>query len=355
MGHRANYVIVEQGEHRIHYSQFGALSLASAPLTGPEGLRSFILSTERRDQPTDDVWCEGSLVLDLDARTLLFWSEHCPAGVNLEVRRALLRLVGERWPEWNIRWAVRGHADVLAYLGLDAEGLIAVPEPAEELTVDQVTATLNQGTLLMGARTSLQDQRRQITEGDPDPYYLDAETILTVRFSDGQVRDFSTLWSIDRVMTVGADLVTALRSAPGTTLPRVEHVRGGALIDVAARTVTAWPLPHPGPGAAEHWPGWRVTWSDLGLPGQVAATGRDPAAVAQTPAHLVREAADLVGAADRVTQVQQSLLEDLADLRAAGAEIVKEFRPTRFPSEPADERAELLARLVELRRAGAPG
>ncbi|MFD0687685.1 hypothetical protein [Actinomadura fibrosa] len=42
MGHRANYVIVDRGEHRIHYSQFGALSLASDPLMGPEQLESYI-------------------------------------------------------------------------------------------------------------------------------------------------------------------------------------------------------------------------------------------------------------------------------------------------------------------------
>ncbi|TDC81155.1 hypothetical protein, partial [Actinomadura sp. 7K507] len=313
MGHRANYIIVDRGQHQIHFSRFGALSLASDPLMGPEDLEPYIRSMERRDELTNDVWCEGSLVLDLDTWTLLFWTDHCPARVNLELRTALLRLLGERWPEWNVSWAVNQHADVVAHLGLDPEGLIEGPKPPKKLTVEQIMATVNQGR----PGSSLQEQRRRITGTDPNPYYLEAETILTVRFPDGEVRNFSTLWGIDRVMTAGEDLLAALQSAPGTTLPRLEHVQGGALIDVAARTVKAWPLPDPG---TEPWHGWQVTWSDFGLARQAAETGRDPSAVAQTPAHLLRETANLVGAADEVQRMYRALADHLAGLRAAGAE-----------------------------------
>ncbi|KAB2375403.1 hypothetical protein [Actinomadura montaniterrae] len=350
MGHRANYVVVERGAHRVHYSQFGALSLGADPLMGPEELESYIRSLETREQLTDDVWCEGSLVLDLDTRTLLFWSEHCAAGVNLELRRALLRLVGELWPGWTVRWAAREHAEVVAHLGLAPEGLISTREPEDGPAVDEVVASLNEGMRMLGVPKNVEDQRREITEhGDPDPYYLDAETILTVRFGDGVVRDFSTMYRIADVLRSGAELVPALESAPGTSLPRVEHVRSGALIDVQTRTVTAWPVqPLRAEDHAERWPGWQVTWTDLGLPGQVAATGRDPVAVAQTPAHLAREAAALVGASDQVAQVQQGLEEHIAQVRGEGAEILAQAERAPVPPAPRDGRAELALRIIEL-------
>ncbi|TDC55251.1 hypothetical protein E1281_13595 [Actinomadura sp. KC345] len=253
MGHRANYVIVDRGEHQIHFSRFGALSLASDPLMGPDELEPYIRSMEHRDELTDDVWCEGSLVLDLDTWTLLFWSDHCPARVNLELRRAL----SERWPEWTVAWAVNQHVDVVAHLGLDPDGLIEGPRPPTKLTVDQIMATLNQGR--PGA--DLQELRREITEADPDdPYYLKAETLLTVRFPDGEVRDFSTFWRISEVLTAG----------------------------------------------------------------------------------------------DRVERMQHALLDHVANLRAAGAEIIREPGPEPSPPESAGEQAELVGRLLELRGLGAP-
>ncbi|MFD0687686.1 hypothetical protein [Actinomadura fibrosa] len=217
-------------------------------------------------------------------------------------------------------------------------------------TIEQILDTLNEGVPWLGIPMDLDYHRDYVTRSDPDPYYLDTETIVTVRFSDGRVRDFTTTdYRIDEVMTAGADLVTALQGAPHTTLPRVEHVRGGALIDVAARTVTAWPLPHPGTAVVEGWGGWEVIWSDLGLKGQVAATGRDPAVVAQTPSHLVREAAYLISASDRVQDIQQYLREQVAEVRESGAEILKEAPYAPASPEADGGRAALLARLVELR------
>lgn len=231
------------------------------------------------------------------------------------MRRAFVTLLQQDWPGWTIRWAIRDLADIVEHLGTDPAGLVhdrVIERPA---TIESITRKLGLVTAVLGQPVTTAEYRRDAALTPYDKAFTppNQETVLTVRFADGRLRDFSIGWDhIGDLLSVGPDLVAALADHPGHSLPNEFYAEAGAFIDLTANRISAWPPPRrPGLDVADgRWPGFDIRWHDDGLPGQAAQSGRDPDAVRLTPHMLIWQGIELLNPWD--TKDLQGKLEAIA-------------------------------------------
>ena len=284
----------------IHFDRWAGLSLGEILLScGPEDLAERIARAQVRETLLDDAWCEGAVLLDRDARLLLFHTIHGPLLRSHGMRRAFVALLQQDWPGWTIRWAVRDLAEIVDHLGTDPAGLIDDRTIERPATIETVTRQLGVVTAVLGQPVTTAEYRRDAASTPYDKAFTppNQETVLTVRFDDGRLRDFSIGWDhVGDLLSVGPDLVAALADHPGHSLPNEFYAEAGAFIDLTANRISAWPPPRrPGLDVADgRWPGFDIRWHDEGLPGQAAQSDRDPDAVRLTPHMLIWQGIELL-------------------------------------------------------------
>jgi hypothetical protein len=144
MGHRTNYAILDQGQLRLFYSHWGALSVAQDLFWGPEHAIAFITEQEEVDPGRwlDEIWCEGGAALNADTKTLcLFGGE----GIEYPdaARDAYIELLGALWGQhgWSVSWAHAGIHDLVACVGADPTLVEAAPD-CEPLDLDTLGASM---------------------------------------------------------------------------------------------------------------------------------------------------------------------------------------------------------------------
>lgn len=59
MGHRANYVLIADGQPSIYFSRWGALSIPAVVLSGPEATLAYVHQLTPDDSLLEDTWAEG--------------------------------------------------------------------------------------------------------------------------------------------------------------------------------------------------------------------------------------------------------------------------------------------------------
>jgi hypothetical protein len=122
MGARANYVLVEDGRYRIGHDKWGANRLLHDLCEGPLATRHRLGQRVTADAGSEsswyDVdWCEGAILMDADARVLLFFGGY-ELTCEIAFRRAFVAWLVDKWAGWTVRWAEDGIAEIVRYLGL---------------------------------------------------------------------------------------------------------------------------------------------------------------------------------------------------------------------------------------------
>jgi len=122
VGSRVNYVLIRDGRSE-RYAQGGGAGygLDYHFAAGPEITLRWLaqLDDYQDDFWIDDLSCEGAVLIDVDARHLLLFTEL--GQVALEQRYAyragLLDGYRRTWGGWTVSWAYDGIGDPVAYLG----------------------------------------------------------------------------------------------------------------------------------------------------------------------------------------------------------------------------------------------
>jgi hypothetical protein len=124
VGHRANCILIENGQTSIYFTRFGALSIPSVLLEGPEATSAYIHKQTPDTTLLDNVWAEGGLLMNKDNRLLCFYSDVIkPYCVRYLV--AALSLV---WAGWEVKWATREVAEFADLIGVDRATVLAMEE-----------------------------------------------------------------------------------------------------------------------------------------------------------------------------------------------------------------------------------
>ena len=241
VGQRANLVLGNRSGYELFYSHRRANTLDADLFWGPDRALEFIRRhgavTEGADW-LDEIWAEGGVVLDLDARHVLFFGGE-DVLFDVPLRRVHLSLMRALWPGWTVQWA-HGHiAELASYVGRDGEDLL-------DMDVDPSWVPELKEPAERGWISSLISVRR-------------ADGTWKLHALDVDIADVALLgprW-LPRLFAASlpAEYDYAARSSSFPT--------GGLHINEARRGVEVW-LAHP-KGAFERrlraaWAGWDVSW-----------------------------------------------------------------------------------------------
>lgn len=301
MGSRAAYVIRRDGVAAAYGSHWGASSIMDWIFWGPEyATRAFIAMEPLESLEDIDGGDEGTVLIDWDARRLLWWASNC----NLPAHQRLFnRLAAANWPGWQIDSAVGHQNDILQYLGIvlnDEEDLPADEEIEEE---EDVSAEEDEEE----EQDEEEDENGEEDEGDEgevdDDELLDPESVcqpdlpepplasldelttgcwVTVRSDDGSLRDYFVAdHAADDLLEIGGRLPDLLprEKALAGPVPELLAVEG-IFIDQKEQILWRWKGPRYGWRERQLeriWPEFRFRDLDGGWAAHREATGRSAA------------------------------------------------------------------------------
>ncbi|MFB9434691.1 hypothetical protein [Streptomyces showdoensis] len=234
MGDRANIIVVrENGTHELYRTGW-AVGIDLDLLDGPAVVLASLPELRQDGWWLDDAMARAGVLVDLGRRVLLFFAHEGPS-TELRHRAAMLELIRERWPGWEVRRLYDGPAELRAYVGLDPEYVRcrdSGPDLAPFLAPDDDE--------LAG----------------PDP----GGVVVTV----GTARCHVAAGPFDHPVREGVSLLDRLADAPEHGVCRL-HVGAGIHLVPERRRLAWWslsPTPHADDVPAL-WPGWTVEfWQD---------------------------------------------------------------------------------------------
>lgn len=265
MGHRASYVLIEDGTTQIYYSHWGAHRAPEHLLAGPKHTMAFLRTLKPATELLDTTWAEGGILLDADRRRLLFWGgediSFCPY-----LRRVFLPVLGHLWPGWSVEWATQGIVDFARYLGIALEDVLA---------------------------------------GD---VFHRIPALLTVRWEDGRIADYLFDIPMDDqmgdILEAGPSGLDILRDKGSSAVPNEGDYpcEEGAYVDMKAKEIWIWQWRTLDPrylwALEDYWPGWRIEGHVDGIVRQVQLSGRDPSSVAMPEDKAIEELIEVLTLSD---------------------------------------------------------
>ncbi len=231
MGNRANFVIVKDEDWQLYYSHWGGCRMLDALIGGPDLALRHAASLRHceKDQWCDPDWADGGAVVDFDRHRVLFFGESLMVEMN--ARRALMRVLATVWSGYEIGWAYDGTAELAGYVG----------------------AELRQSTWDRKPTLKLARQRNHLCH------------LVSVVDAEGRLRFWPLWWHLSK----GWHGPALLNRLPGRGVGRItlgKIPEGGIHIDVPRKTLGAWQTADTmGFFAAlpEVWNGWQTeSWED---------------------------------------------------------------------------------------------
>lgn len=242
MGHRANLVLVEDGNYRLFYCHWCAITIPSDIFWGPHYAIPFVQTQQKMEADEsgwlDEIWSEGGVLVDSDRRHVLVYGGD---GLHYDIplRRLYMELLRLAWPGWTAKWAFDGITEIAEYVGYD------IPESD-----------------LLGEDDSIQL--------DPPEEKHEVDTIGSFIFEDDSLRLFALpQFGPSELLKAGPPLIEAAKDRPGfESLKLAEWLKPGAFpvggfhVDVPSKQIVYW-------SASSHdklrrmqaaWPGWDVRW-----------------------------------------------------------------------------------------------
>jgi hypothetical protein len=260
MGSRANYAIIEDGRCELFYSHWGAQHIDRDFFFGPRVATGLVRSSTPStiSDMLDDVWCEGSALIDFDRQLMQCWGGDDICRVP-RLRQLWLQLAEISWAGWEVRWAEHGILDLADALEVPRErvrcdemGHIVEEIPFNEvLLYRDVPAYIGTFTTLLRP----DDTSSDLFAGAPPDSFLRAGPCL--------LDLLDRCWRVE----VSSDEKTWNQYCLFLDVPRhTLHIDFGRL------TVhLGWNQ------VVEHqWPGWKVHQHHGGMAEHLRLTGRDP-------------------------------------------------------------------------------
>lgn len=344
-------MIVENGQAQIFYSRWGALTIPSVLLVGPEGTLEYIRQLTPDESLLDDVWAEGGVLVNVDTHRALFWGGDSIA-VRPYLRRPLLAALSLLWPGWSIDWAQFGVADLARNIGwevsrvLDNQFVHTAFLAGSEAVVTETQLLESLHAKDPKTILSIRSNARDVKD------YL---IILEESFDDNNPKTYHHLATLYQVLSLGSRLLNMLPTESTTFLPREgskQEPHQGVYIDEEMQTIWVWENETLDSryleAVARRWPGWQVQGHVEGLVRHIILTGRDPAAVKISDQQAVQELiTTLVGERGfNPMQISEVIQRVLPPEEQQGMKFGKGFFSVDAPLLAPQERREVLERLL---------
>jgi hypothetical protein len=130
MGSRAGYIVKRDGVATAYGSRWGASSIMDEIFWGPDYATEAFTAQEAMDELEEiDGGDEGSVLIDWDAKRMIWWAANCRLPVH---QNLFNKLAAHNWPGWQIE-AARGYqGEILDYFGIDLYGSEETDDQDEE-------------------------------------------------------------------------------------------------------------------------------------------------------------------------------------------------------------------------------
>lgn len=274
MGHRSNFVIIQNREINIYYSHWGATSIPKDIFYGPEVTIDYIQSLQPVETLLDDLWCEGGVLVDTYEKQLIFWGgdgyEYPP------IRKYFISLLQLNWEGWGIRWAEQGIIDIAQYLKIDLSQV--------QTDIDYYHWANYRGWL--------ENSKTNRTE-----------TVLTIKYHPELILDYRFDNYLTELLSTGSQMFELLQSSDVTVIPPEEKVSSGAYLNLFEKEIWVW-WGRPTDERVvrkilKHWNGWIVKRHTEGLPFQVELSGRNPDGIRIQPEAAIEQILNDITKTDR--------------------------------------------------------
>lgn len=134
MGQRANYILIENNKQTIHYNHWRANCIASDLYLGEKRFIEFVKSCKLVDVLLDEIWIEGCVIINIDKKTLYFWSLEL-GGTS--VTDFYVKELQNKWKDWSVKLLYNQMYDMVQILNIDYTSKQAqITRPA--YTVDEI-------------------------------------------------------------------------------------------------------------------------------------------------------------------------------------------------------------------------
>src|SRR5579859_14309 len=343
MGHRANYVVIENGKTDIYYTHWGAVTAPAVLLSGPENALKFARVLKRDSELMEIYWAQGGVFLDYDNRQMSFF--HCLDPIaNVYVRRQLVRALQAIWSGWTVSYEAHHQIAFHQKLGLDpyeAEVAKAHEEktyldtsdplatetdlsqtlsrrgPGSWITMRTATGQLRDWMFYATRRAQglfdqpSDDQTRnvflpQLNMGELSSQQYGIRAIVSLQPNVRGDLDQSYNAQAYQILSMGPDLLNILPSLkPFTALPQEgsgQEPHQGAFIDEQSRTIWFWEnyelYPHEVEPLARRWPDWQVHKHADGMIHHLALSGRSATLYKVPDQRAIKELIDEVASCD---------------------------------------------------------
>lgn len=124
MGHRANFIILENDQPRIYYSHGRAQETPSILAQGLAFCEAYFLGFNEWSLLMDNAWAEGGILIDKDKKHLMIFggadTSYTPA-----LQRHYCKHLPTIWKGWTIEWCSKGNVDFAEYLGMMEDRILA--------------------------------------------------------------------------------------------------------------------------------------------------------------------------------------------------------------------------------------
>lgn len=292
MGSRAGYVVKRDGVATAYGSHWGASSIMDAIFWGPDYATRILTSQQTLDSLDEiDGGDEGTVLIDWDARRLLWWASDCELPAH---QRLFNRLAASNWPGWQIDTAHGLQGEVLKYLGIEVqeEDEEGSEEDEEEEEEEEDEEEDEEEEDFEDEDVEEEEDEDEGNSGSytkpvmPAPPVRDLDELetgcwLTVRHADGKLDDYFVVgFREDDMLASDSSLLETLPREQALHHPVPELLAlSGLYVDMPAATVWRWP----GPRYAwferrlqHQWPGFQFRDLAGGWEAQMEATGRSP-------------------------------------------------------------------------------
>jgi len=135
MGHRANFVVIEEGAAKVFYDQWGAMGCLYAFAGGPDSAVEAVAEMEEAAELMEWAFAEGGYLIDRDRKAAIVFGttfdeieafDDLDDDVATPMRevnaamdagpRGFLEHVASAWPGWKLTWDDRGTDAFSAHL-----------------------------------------------------------------------------------------------------------------------------------------------------------------------------------------------------------------------------------------------
>ena len=255
MGCRGSFVIRENGVNTYLYdSSFGAGIMPDLFY----GLDSTLdLFSRGREDTTilDDVWGEGGVIVDLDAKVMMFWGSDVLFDNVPLIPHLISFMETYTWQGWDVRHAQWGMSSMGKYLDL--------PEFSQPATYQKPSKESREKHLDLWIEADKSGAEFNDEE----------DTVISYKKSNGDILNYTTSVESDRTLALGKDLFQILKDRKTVPLPHQRDVYDCLYINEQTKTIHVfWGYPSnfdPSGYQIRYWSGWQIKWNNGGYVGHL--------------------------------------------------------------------------------------